>query len=59
MFIERIGAYIACFMFGFTIAFWMNNRNAHRIMQDQLVTLRAEVMLLKIKHEKGDHHYHA
>lgn len=56
---DRIAAYIACFMLGFTLAFWMNNANRHKIMQEQITTLRAEVMLLKIKHEKGDHHYHA
>lgn len=58
MLMERIAAYIACFTLGFTLAFWMNNSNKHRILQDQITTLRAEVLLLKIKHERGADHSH-
>lgn len=49
---DRVAAYIACFVLGFTLAFWMNNRNAYLIMQDQIATLRAEVLALKIMDEQ-------
>lgn len=56
--LEQIGTYLACFMIGYTVATWMNNSNRYKILQDQILTLRAEVMLLKIKHERGADHSH-
>lgn len=57
--LEQIGTYLACFMIGYTVAHWTNNWSRYKILQDQILTLRAEVMLLKIKHERGGDHGHA